>query len=90
MAGKKREAGEEPTVPAISRPAYDTIVALTDAFCQEHLDGEYEALCRKLAGTLARKRPSPLLGGKPTTWACWVVRTIGWVNTSMIAVGSRT
>ena len=80
MAGKKRDAGEEPTVPAISRPAYDTIVALTDAFCREHLNGEYELLCRKLAGALARKRPSPLLGGKPTTWACGVVRTIGWFN----------
>lgn len=55
-------------------------MALTDAFCREHLDGEYEALCRKLAGALARKRPSPLLGGKPTTWACGIVRTIGWVN----------
>jgi hypothetical protein len=80
MARKKRDAGEEPTVPATARPAYDAIVALTDAFCREHLDGEYEALCRKLAGALARKRPSPLLGGKPTTWACGIVRTIGWVN----------
>gem|GEM_PF-4668230 len=23
---------------------------------------------------------SPLLGGKPTTWVCGIVRTIGWVN----------
>ena len=80
MARKKQAPGEEPTVPATARPAYDAIVALTDAFCREHLDGEYEALCRKLAGALARKRPSPLLGGKPTTWACGIVRTIGWVN----------
>ena len=80
MARKKQDPGEEPTVPATARPAYDAIVALTDAFCREHLDGEYEALCRKLAGALARKRPSPLLGGKPTTWACGIVRTIGWVN----------
>src|SRR5438445_4255770 len=80
MARKKHHPIEEPTVPATSRPAYDAIVALTDAFCREHLDGEYEALCRKLVGALARKRPSPLLGGKPTTWACGIVRTIGWVN----------
>jgi hypothetical protein len=80
MARKKQDPGEKPTVPATARPAYDAIVFLTDAFCREHLDGEYEALCRKLAGALARKRPSPLLGGKPTTWACGVVRTIGWVN----------
>lgn len=80
MAGKKRDPGEETTVPATARPAYDAVVGLTGSFCREHLDGEYEALCRKLAGALARKRPSPLLGGKPTTWACGIVRTIGWVN----------
>ena len=80
MARKKEAPGSEPTVPSAARPVYDAIVALIDAFCREHLDGEYEALCRKLAGALARKRPSPLLGGKPTTWACGIVRTIGWVN----------
>ena len=53
---------------------------MTDAFCREHLNEEYEVLCRKLAGELARKRPSPLLSGKPETWACGIVRTIGWVN----------
>jgi len=80
MARKQHDPGGEPTVPATARPVYDAIVALTDAFCREHLNGEYEALCRKLAGALSRKRPSPLLGGKPTTWACGIVRTIGWVN----------
>ena len=80
MTRKKQDSGEAPTVPATARPAYDAIVALTDGFCREHLNGEYEALCRKLAGALARKRPSPLLGGKPETWACGIVRTIGWVN----------
>ena len=80
MARKKRQPSGEPTVPATTRPAYDAIVALTDAFCREHLDGEYEAMCRKLAGALARKRPSPLPSGKPETWACGIVRTIGWVN----------
>ena len=80
MARKKQRPSEGPSVPAAVRPVYDDIVGLTDAFCREHLTGEYEVLCRKLAGALARKRPSPLLGGKPETWACGVVRTIGWVN----------
>jgi hypothetical protein len=80
MARMKKNSGEVPTVPASARLAYDAIVSLTDAFCREHLDGEYEALCRKLVGAMARKRPSPLLNGKPTTWACGIVRTIGWVN----------
>jgi hypothetical protein len=56
------------------------IVGLIDQFCREHLNDEYAGLCRKLAEKLARKRPSPLGGGKPTTWACGIVRTIGWVN----------
>lgn len=76
----RKEKGEEPSVPTWTRPAYDTIVALTDAFCQEHLNEEYRALCRRLAVALARKRPSPLTRGKPEVWACAVLRVIGWVN----------
>lgn len=56
------------------------IVGLIDEFCREHLNEEYAGLCRKLAEKLARKRPSPLVSGKPQTWACGIVRTIGWVN----------
>ena len=77
MARTKRQPSKEPPIPATARPAYDAIVGLTDAFCREHLDEDYEALCRKLAGVLARKRPSPLPSGKPETWACGIVRTIG-------------
>ena len=53
---------------------------MTDAFCREHLNDEYAMLCRNLAATLARKRPSPLLRGQLETWACGIIRTIGWVN----------
>jgi Domain of unknown function (DUF6398) len=67
-------------IPAASQPAYDAIVALTDRFCAAHLTHEYQMLCRKLAATLARKRPSPLTRGKPEVWACAIVRVIGWVN----------
>ena len=56
------------------------IVGMTDQFCRDRLNGEYAALCRRLAEMLARKRPSPLLKGKPNTWACGIVRTIGLVN----------
>ena len=58
----------------------DTLIEMTDSFCKEFLNEEYAELCRKLATALARKRPSPLLQGKLETWACGVVRTIGWVN----------
>jgi hypothetical protein len=56
------------------------VIAMTDAFCQARLNEEYMALCRKLAGKLASKRPSPLLRGELRTWACGIIRTIGWVN----------
>jgi hypothetical protein len=55
-------------------------MALIEPFCREYLNEEYEALCRRLAGMLARKRPSPLARGKPAVWASAIVRVIGWVN----------
>lgn len=73
-------AHEQSFIPASVRPAHDPIVALTDHFCQVHLTPEYQMMCRRLAGVLARKRPSPLLRGKPEVWACGIVRAIGWVN----------
>jgi hypothetical protein len=80
MARIKRQPSKEPPIPATARPAHDALVGLTDAFCREHLNEEYQAMCRRLAGVLARKRPSPLVSGRPQTWACGIVRTIGWVN----------
>jgi hypothetical protein len=58
----------------------NVIVAMTEKFCHEYLNQEYAALCWKLAEKLARKRPSPLVKGKPETWACGIIRTIGWMN----------
>jgi hypothetical protein len=57
-----------------------TIIGLIDQFCREHLNEEYAALSRKMAEMLARKRPSPLLSGRPNTWASGIVRTVGLVN----------
>ena len=55
-----------------TKETLDTIVQMTDAFCKDYLDEEYAELCRKLANILARKRPSPLLRGKPKLgmWNC--------------------
>ena len=58
----------------------DEVIVLTDAFCREFLNKEYAEMCRKMAETLARKRPSPLLNGRLETWACGIVRTVGSVN----------
>lgn len=73
---KRKKAAAPQDVKAVLH----TIVGMTDDFCRQHLNDEYAELCRKLAGKLSRKRPSPLLRGRPTTWACGVIRTIGWVN----------
>ncbi|MBN1488981.1 MAG: hypothetical protein JXA69_03605 [Phycisphaerae bacterium] len=70
----------EPRIPAKVRPTYDAIVGLTDSFCREHLNDEYAEACRRLAGVLSRKRPTPITSGKVGSWACGIVRTIGWVN----------
>jgi hypothetical protein len=80
MARTKRQGDGEPSIPAAVRPAYDAIVGRIEAFCRAYLNEEYEVLCRKLAGVLARKRPSPLTRGKPESWASGIVRNIGWVN----------
>lgn len=37
-------------------------------------------MSRKLAGVLARKRPSPLTRGKAESWACGIVRAISFAN----------
>ena len=80
MAHTKGQPSKQPSIPAAVRPAYDAIVALTDLFCREHLNDEYQALCQNLAGVLARKRPSPLLNGKAESWECRIVRVIAWAN----------
>ncbi|MBN1887015.1 MAG: hypothetical protein JW850_03460 [Thermoflexales bacterium] len=68
------------SVPAAMAARYDDIAASIDAFCAEHLNDEYAQVCRQMAATLARKRPSPLLGGKANTWAAAILHTVGSVN----------
>jgi len=67
-------------VPTALQDRYDAIVALTDEFCQQHLTEEYRDLCRRLTAKLCRKRPSPLVTGKPNTWACGIAYALGRVN----------
>lgn len=67
-------------LPAAVRDRAKDIMRRTNAFCAEHLDDEYAALCRKLVGALARKRPSPLLRGDLQIWAAAVIHAIGTVN----------
>ncbi len=62
------------------KPAYDAVVALTDAFCRDHLTSEYGELARTMAAALSRKRPSPLASGQPRTWACSIIYVLGQLN----------
>ena len=68
------------SVPNKMQPIFDEIVAITDAFCSEHLTESYATLAKTMAATLGRKRPSPLLQGRPKTWAAGIMYTLGRVN----------
>ncbi len=78
--GKKHTSRPSTTVPSDTRPIYEAITDLTDAFCRECLNEEYAEMCRGLAAALARKRPTPLARGKLEVWACGIIRAIGFVN----------
>ena len=76
----KAKTAAKPASRHESAELVGAILGMVDRFCLENLNEEYAILCRALAEKLARKRPSPLLSGKPNAWAGGIVRTIGWVN----------
>jgi hypothetical protein len=59
---------------------FAAITALTDAFCEKELNYEYRVLIQRVVGSLARKRPSPLVKGKENVWAAAAVHAIGRIN----------
>jgi len=79
-SGAAAAADERQTVPHALRPHFDALVRLTDAVCQERLNEEYAQLCRRLAAALCRKRPSPVIRGRPEIWACAITYAVGSVN----------
>jgi hypothetical protein len=62
------------------REKFDAIAQATDAFCEQHLNDEYEQLIRLALAALCRKRPSPLLKGQEYSWAAGAVHALGMVN----------
>jgi hypothetical protein len=74
------QMAKKESVPDTMKPTYMTIVSLIDAMCNEHLNSEYAELAQSLAAKLARKRPPPLLQGRPETWACAILYALGTVN----------
>ena len=68
------------SVPVALEPVYSTIVNLTDSVCKQYLNSDYATLARHLTATLARKRPSPIIQGKPEIWACGILYALGTAN----------
>jgi hypothetical protein len=66
-------------VPAEFRQVYLELVSLTDEFCNERLNPEYQELCREMAVSICQPG-SPVLRGKRASWACGIVYAVGWVN----------
>ena len=67
-------------VPKSMMEKYEVIAPLITGFCEEYLNEEYAAVSLLMLEKLCRKRPSPLLGGKPNTWACGIVYAVGSNN----------
>lgn len=71
-----------PLLDAVPKELHDVfkeIVALTDAFCREHLNEEYLQLCRRMAVAICQEG-LPVVRGKRAAWACGIVYSVGWVN----------
>ena len=67
-------------IPHAMAEKFSAITALTDSFCEKHLNEEYRVLIHRVVGTLARRRPSPLLKGKENVWAAGAVHAVGHAN----------
>lgn len=68
------------SVPTALEPLFSAIVNLTEEVCKQHLNSDYATLARQLTATLSRKRPSPIVRGKPEIWACGIIYALGTVN----------
>lgn len=67
-------------VPKALQPKLASLMAAIDGFCASHLNDEYRQLIHAALAALARKRPSPLLGGREPSWCAGVVHAIGSAN----------
>ena len=66
-------------IPEKLRGRFAEIMAITDRFCDEHLDAEFKELCRDMIAALIVE-DCPLASGKAAGWAAGIVYMIGWVN----------
>jgi Domain of unknown function (DUF6398) len=66
-------------VPSKLHARFREIVAVTDAFCDAHLNPEYRGICRNLAAA-ACSIGLPVTSGKAAGWAAGVVAAVGFAN----------
>ena len=71
--------GSAQQAPANLQGRLAEIMALTDRYCDAHLDEEYGRLCRDMAAALVRAC-GPLAGGRAPGWAAGVVYLVTRVN----------
>jgi Domain of unknown function (DUF6398) len=74
------QAKKSNRVPQEMQKRYDEITQLIESFCTKHLNEEYAELARNLTAALCRKKLSPLVTGKPNTWAAAIVHALGLTN----------
>ena len=68
------------SVPKQMQASYESILALTEPFCRDHLNDEYRELAQRMAAALCRKRSSPVISGPARTWACAIIYALGKIN----------
>jgi len=67
-------------VPQNMQGTYESILALTESFCRDHLDDDYRELAQRMAAALCRRKTSPVTSGHPRTWACAIIYVLGQIN----------
>lgn len=66
-------------VPVQMRPRFLELVAITDSFCDTHLNQDYKLLCRDMAAVCCIKG-APVGTGKASSWAAGIVYSVGTIN----------
>ncbi|MHC4106170.1 MAG: DUF6398 domain-containing protein, partial [Planctomycetota bacterium] len=63
-------------IPEEFEQAFTSIVKLTDAFCEAHLNEDYRVLCEDMAIALCLADLS-VKKGRPASWASAIVHAVG-------------
>ena len=78
---KTKSAEQDPiNIPTSLKAKFTEITAITDDFCQQYLNDEYQQLSHRLTATMCSEHPSVMAKGRAKSWACGVVHALGMVN----------